>query len=273
MGHLRSTKLHWTFSGPASDTACMTVFDRGVLALVLVAAFSLVCRAQQSAQLPSAPVPQNQSSQTEQEIQKQEQSQRVLRVVPMFGVTSRQKAPPLTPGQKFHLMIKESLDPFQYVAVGLEAGLEQAANEFPAYGQGAAGYGKRYGATLADEVSGEFFGSFFYPVLFKQDPRYFRLGEGSVKHRIGYALTQEFVCHNDEGGRSFNWSAALGAVTAGGVSNAYYPSTDRGFGLTMNRAAIAVAYGSIGSIFDEFWPDIERKVFHKKQATPTPRKD
>ena len=187
---------------------------------------------QQSAPSPptqsGASQTQQGSSQNEQEIQKKEQSQRILGVVPQFGMTSRQNAPPLTTGQKFHLFAKSSFDPFEYAAAGLQAGLGQATNEFPGYGQGAAGYGKRYGASIADQVSSNFFSNFFYPSLLKEDPRYFRLGEGSIKHRILYSLEQEFVCHSDKGGRTFNWSNVLGAFTSGGISNAYYPSTDRG---------------------------------------------
>ncbi len=209
-----------------------------------------------------------QQPQSEHQIQKQEQSERMLSMVPMFYVTNRQKAPPLTPRQKLHLTLKAALDPFEYVAAGFQAGLGQATNEFSGYGQGAAGYGKRYGATFADEFSSQFFGDFFYPVLLKEDPRYFREGQGSVKHRIGYALTQEFVCHTDAGGRSFNWSTALGAVTAGSISNIYYPATDRGFGLTMSRSAIAIGYGGFGAIVQEFWPDIQRRLFHKQVKLP-----
>ena len=211
---------------------------------------------------PNAPS----ASQTESEkaIQKKEQSQRILGVVPMFGVTSRQNAPPLTPGQKFRLFVKGAADPFEFVAAGIQAGIGQTNNEFPAYGQGAEGYGKRYGAALADDVSSEFFSNFFYPVLLKEDPRYFRLGEGTLKHRIGYSLAQEFVCRKDSGGRTFSFSNVLGAISAGGVSNAYYPPSDRGLGLTMSRAGIALIYGAAGGLVDEFWPDIRRKVFHKK---------
>lgn len=209
--------------------------------------------------------PSSSQAQSEKEIQKQEQSQRILGVVPMFGVTNRQNAPPLTPGQKFHLLVKDAVDPFEFVAVGIEAGIGQADNEFPAYGQGAAGYGKRYGAALADGVSSEFFSNFFYPVLLKQDPRYFRLGEGSIKRRIGYSLAREFVCRKDSRGRTFNFSNVLGAITAGGISNAYYPPSDRGFGLTMSRAGIALIYGSAAGLIDEFWPDIQRRVFHKQK--------
>lgn len=181
----------------------------------------------------------------------------------MFGTTSRQNAPPLTSGQKFHLFVKSSFDPFEYAAAGLQAGLGQATNEFAGYGQGAEGYAKRYGASVADQVSSNFFSNFFYPSLLKEDPRYFRLGEGSIKHRIGYSLAQEFVCHTDRGGRSFNFSNVFGAFTSGGLSNLYYPSTDRGFSLTMSRSAISLLYGSTGGLVDEFWPDINRKLFHR----------
>jgi hypothetical protein len=208
--------------------------------------------------------PQQAPQESEQEIQKREQSQRILGVAPQFGMTSRMNAPPLTTGQKFHLFVKSSFDPFEYAAAGFQAGLGQATNEFPGYGQGATGYGKRYGASIADQVSSNFFANFFYPTLLKEDPRYFRLGHGSIKHRIIYSLEQEFLCHRDRGGQTFNWSNVLGAFTSGTLSNAYYPSTDRGVGLTLSRSSISLAYGAAGGLIDEFWVDINQKLFHKR---------
>ena len=226
------------------------------------------------APLPDTPQPKteapapNPATKTKEEkaIEHQEQSQRILGVVPQFGLTSRMNAPPLSPGEKFHLFVKSAFDPAIIAIEGLQAGLSQAENEFPGYGQGAQGYGKRYGASFADEVSSNFFANYFYSVLLKEDPRYFRLGHGSVKHRIGYALAQEFVCHTDRGGRDFAWENVLGAFSSGGLSNAYYPSSDRGFGLTMSRSAIALAYGSAGGLVDEFWVDINHKLFHRHQT-------
>ena len=206
-------------------------------------------------------------------MQKQEQSQRILGVVPQFGVTSRDHPAALTPGQKFHLFAKASFDPFQYAAAGFQAGLSQAQNEFPGYGQGAAGYGKRYGASLADQVSSNFFANFFWPVLLKEDPRYFRLGRGSIKHRIAYSLAQEFVTVTDKGTRRFNFSNVLGAFSSGGLSNLYYPSTDRGASLTLSRSAISLLYGSAGGLIDEFWTDIDHKLFHKRPKPIDPPSD
>jgi hypothetical protein len=205
----------------------------------------------------------SQTMQQEREAQKKEESQRVLGVIPHFGVTSRQDAKPLRPSEKFHLFVKSAFDPATIGIVGIQAGLSQADNSFPDYGQGAQGYGKRFGAAFADEVSAGFFSNFAFPTLLKQDPRYFRLGKGSFKKRLFYGIKQELVCHTDSGGRSFHFSNVLGALSGGSLSNIYYPQSDRGFGLTMSRAGIALLYGTAGGLFDEFWPDINRKLFHR----------
>ncbi len=180
-------------------------------------------------------------------------------------MTSRPDAAPLTSKQKFTLFAKSTVDPFNLALIGIQAGISQHDNSFEEYGQGASGYFKRFGAALADSTSSGFFSGFVYPSLLKTDPRYFRLGKGSFKKRFGYALAQEFVCRTDKRKRTFNFSTVLGAFTAGGLSNLYYPEPDRGFGLTMSRSGIALMYGSLGGLLDEFWPDIDKKIFHKSK--------
>ncbi len=249
-------------------------------------------------QIPSPPSPrpadqaseapkQTGKSAQEQKVERQEQSQRVLGVLPQFGVTSRQDAPPLTSHEKFHLFVKSAFDPATIGIVGVQAALSQGEDEFPAYGQGAQGYGKRFGAALADAVSAGLWSNYVYPSLLKEDPRYFRRGEGSFGARVAYSFRQEFVCHTDRGGRSFNFSNVLGALTSGAISNLYYPGksvvrtipatatspavpvyeNDRGLELTFSRTAIALGYGTIGGLFDEFWPDIHRKLFHRHDSS------
>jgi len=230
--------------------------------LVLMTAFLFfpaMLPAQEPAEHPTTP----DTSEREKKIEKKEQSRRLLGILPEFSVTDRKNAPPLTPSGKFRLFYKSAFDPAEFGIVGLQAAVSQAQNSFPAYGQGAEGYGKRYGAAFADQTTSTFFANFFYPTIFKHDPRYFRLGTGSTKHRFGYALAQEFVGHKDEGGRTFNWSNTLGALSSGGISNAYYPAADRGFGLTIDRAAISLMYGCLGGLGNEFWPDINRKLFRR----------
>ena len=224
-----------------------------------------------SAQQQASPAHCSPASQQQSE---PEQRRRFLGIVSNLGVTDLQHPPPLGSGQKFQLFVANSADPFRFGIVGAQAAISQAEDSFPEYGQGAAGYSKRFGSALADNTSSNFFSNFFYPVLLKQDPRYYRRGQGSVKHRIFYALAQEFVAHTDKGRRSFNFASTLGAFSAGGLSNVYYPPNHRGFGLTLSRAAIALLYGSAGGLLKEFLPDIDRKLFPKQPpdaAPPHPR--
>jgi hypothetical protein len=199
----------------------------------------------------------------EKQIEKKEQSQRFLGILPMFHVTSRKDAAPLTAGEKFRLFAKGTVDPVELFTIGIGAGISQANNEYPEYGQGAAGYGKRFGASFAYSVSSGFFGGFLYPVALKHDPRYFRRGEGPFMHRVGYALAQEFVCRKDSGVRTVNYSKMMAALTASGISNAYYPPSDRGVSPTMSRTGFSLINGSVGNLLNEFWPDISRRFFHK----------
>lgn len=213
---------------------------------------------------PQQPVPESPQSQherAEQELKQQEQ-QRILGVIPNFNTTDVQNAAPLSPGQKFRLAFRSSLDPFQFVAAALDAGLSQGQDEFPGYGQGVQGYSKRFGAAYADAFSGLFWGNAVLPSLMHEDPRYFRKGAGSFKHRLFYAISTTVVTKNDNGTWGPNYANVLGNIVAGGLSNAYYPSSDRGAGLTFERAFTVTAEGAIGSIFVEFWPDIDRIVFH-----------
>ena len=203
----------------------MTLLARLAIAVVCTGAFSFPVLAQQPAspnnssapastqsQAPQAGAPQPLSS---EDVLKQEEKQRALGIVPMFGMTSVKNAPPLSSKQKFQLMARTMIDPFNFVSAGLTAGLGQATNSFAGYGQGAAGFGKRYAAALADNADSNFFSNYFYPVLFKQDPRYFRVGEGSIKKRTWTALEEEFVARKDSGGQTFHFSNVLGAITAG----------------------------------------------------------
>jgi hypothetical protein len=246
------------------------------LRMLLLLAMATACASAQvnvrapsgSFALPEAPSQskdQQKESERNREAEKEEQSQRTLGLVPRFITTDRMNAPALTTGEKFSLFARTAFDPLTGVIAAGEAGLSQADNRFAEYGPGAAGYGKRFGAAFGDQVTRRFFSVGLYPTIFKQDPRYFRLKKGSFMRRFGYSLMQELICHTDSGGRAFNVSSLAGAFTSGAVSNAYYPPGDRGFSLTMTRGALQVGYETFGNFFDEFWPDISRKLFHKKK--------
>jgi hypothetical protein len=251
------------------------MMDRARVLLLIIASAALLVNGFAFAQeLPTPPSEQQKAPSPNESAQKStsaiapvnEDHERILFVIPAFGVTNNPNAPPMTAKQKFALASRLAFDPFVWASSGIQAGISQASNEFPEYGQGAAGFGKRYGAATLDVINGGFASTAFCIVL-KQDPRYFRLGEGSIKERFIYSVKQEFSAMSDKGGRQFNWSNILGMLTSAAISNAYYPPPNRGFGLTMNRFGVGLLWGFAGEWGDEFWPDIKRKLFHGRKGT------
>jgi hypothetical protein len=188
----------------------------------------------------------------EEQIKAQEK-QRVLGVIPDFYVSFIPNAAPLNFRQKFELAWKSATDPFTFTLAGGIAGVQQAQNYFGGYGQEGGGYAKRYGATYADLVTSTMIGDALLASVFKQDPRYFYKGTGSKKSRAFYAIANAVICKGDNGRWQPDYSRVLGHLAAGGISNLYYPASDRhGASLTFENAAIGVAGSAIGNLFQEF---------------------
>jgi hypothetical protein len=145
------------------------------------------------------------------------------------------------------------VDPVSFVLIGVIAGIQQSQDQFSGYGQGAAGYGKRYGASYANLVSGTFIGSAILPSLLKQDPRYFYKGTGSKRSRILYAIATSVICKGDNGRWQPNYSSIGGNLAAGAISNLYYPEKDRdGVGLTFEGGAIGIGATAGANLIEEF---------------------
>jgi len=194
----------------------------------------------------------------------EEKHPRLFGILPTYTVANAKSPAMLTTGGKWRLFVRDKTDPFTFGWVAFEAGIAQANNDLAGYGQGAAGYGKRLGAGMADEVAGGFFGTFLFASLLHQDPRYHRLGGGPFKQRLGHALVRPLVTRKDSGGRAFNWSGLCATVARSSLSNAYYPEEDRGVGETFSRVGMSIPFQMIDRLVDEFGPDLEKKFFGKR---------
>ena len=93
-----------------------------------------------------------------------------------------------------------------------------------------------------------------YPILLHQDPRFFRQGTGPIRSRLRHALLAPFLCRGDNERTQPNYSNLIGNFTAGAISNAYYPSAERGISLTLVNSSIVTLEGSLGNIGLEFAP-------------------
>jgi hypothetical protein len=162
-------------------------------------------------------------------------------------------------GDKFRAFLSNTSSPLTYAGAAWDAAFAQIAWDDAGYGQGAAGYGKRYSAAATDNIAGDFFKTFLYPSLFHQDPRYFRLGQGTTVQRVEHALAHRFVTQSDSGKHMFNYSEWLGTASSKALSNLYHPGNLRGFGPTASRVGFSVANDMAWDLLREFWPEVAHK--------------
>src|SRR5229473_1046460 len=167
---------------------------------------------------------------------------------------------PLSSKQKFELFAGESVAPSRFLSSAAGAGISQARNSLDGYGQGAGGYGKRFGSSMATAASNNFFGTFVISSLLHRDPRYFLTLHGGPGHRIGYALSRIVVSRTDEGKNAANWAGMLGPLLAESLASSYLPVKEQTAGRTFRRYGIRVGLNTVSNALREYWPTIFRNL-------------
>jgi hypothetical protein len=223
-----------------------------------------------SAPPPAAPGAATLTQEEEERKTAQEQldsqlHQRVFGVMATFNTTNNRDALPLSTGQKYLLFFKSASDPWPFVLTAFGAGIDQAENSFPQYGQGMEGYAKRFGAGYTDYFTGNLLGNAVLASLLKEDPRYFQKGTGSFSSRALWAAGGTVWCKRDNGSWGPNYANVVGNLMGAAASNLYYPKSDRTVGGTLGRGFAVTAQAIIGSEVIEFWPDMVRH-HRRKQA-------
>jgi hypothetical protein len=217
--------------------------------------------AQGSAQQPDAQETQHQKA--EEQIKEQEH-QRIAGIVPSFNVSYRSDAVSLTAAEKFKLQFRAAIDPYTFAIAAITAGLGEAEDSNTGFGWGPGGYGERWAAAYGDNVIGNTLGNALLPSILHQDPRYFRLGHGSIGHRFLYSAATSFICKHDKTGKwEPNYSNVGGNIIAGAISNLYYPNSKNDVVQSFETGMTVTFEGTFGAELQEFWPDISRKFFHK----------
>jgi len=189
----------------------------------------------------------------------QPESKRLMGIIPNYRTSPNiQNYEPITSNEKFKIASEDALDRGTVVLAALFGGEGQVTNGNRSFGQGAAGFGKYWGAAYGDFAIGDYMTEAILPTLLRQDPRYFRRGTGSGWSRLGYATKQIFWTHGDGGGTQFNYSEVIGNSVAVAISNAYYADNRNATDATA-QLGLQIGVDMAANILKEFWPDIERK--------------
>ncbi|MBV9302918.1 MAG: hypothetical protein JOY62_04190 [Acidobacteriaceae bacterium] len=197
----------------------------------------------------------------------------VLTVITAFGqnpgqsgnVPSQGVGTPLSVKEKWGNFVGETVSPLTLGAGVFNGGFAHLTNSDPKYGTNSEAFAQRFGASVADIATQNFFGDFFLAWAFHEDPRYFRKGPPSSKtSRFWYAVSRAMIIRRDAAGESFNWSNVLGTAMSAGFSNAYYPPAGRTGGAILIHFATSVAGAGFANLAPEFWPDFKQRFFSRQ---------
>jgi hypothetical protein len=195
---------------------------------------------------------------------------RIMGVIPDFQTVRDPNAPvvPLTPKQKWGLAFRETVDPFNIASAAMAAGFSQRGNQTPKYGEGGAAYTKRFGAALADFGVQNLFSAGLLANVLHQDPRYYRKGPGTgVLKRAAYSVSRVVIGRQDTGRAAFNGSGVFGTMMGIAASNLYYPAASRRASVMLGRLNTSFSGGIMGNLMSEFWPDLQKRFFHRQPKT------
>jgi hypothetical protein len=217
-------------------------------------------------QASSSPQSQQQDKQSGQQQQKTS-NDRIFWTLPNFlTLENAGNVPPLTAKEKFKVTARGLFDPSEFVLTGFVAGLNQAANSNPTYGQGFQGYAKRYGTAYGDNLVENFMADAILPSLLHQDPRYYQLGHGGFLRRAAHAVGRVLITRSDSGNAQVNVSELGGAFAAAAISiYTYHPSSERGIGNVVSVWGTQMSWDAATYVLKEFWPDL-RKLSRKKNS-------
>lgn len=239
--------------------------------LVLSAVFG-VAHWRLDAQVPDAPTPQATHPTQNDPIPTPElQTKRILGVIPNFrAVSSTVKLPPQSVKEKF---LTATEDSFDYSSIFIPAALaaySMGTDATPEFGGGAVGYGRYLGHAAVDQTSENYLVEFVFPVITREDTRFYTFGNGGIVKRTGYALSRAIITRSDRAKEQFNFSEVVGAGASAGLSTLYYPSSQRTFANVGKQWGIDIGIDGISFVAKEFWPDINAHLFHNGRSGVAP---
>jgi hypothetical protein len=174
-----------------------------------------------------------------------------------------QTVEPLGVTDKLYLHVKRTVGPMALVGDAAYAAILQKANAPLEWKQGAEAYGKRIGSMVAWSGIHNAM-AFGLDSTLHQDPRYFRSTGTGFWRRSAHALRGTILTRTDSGGETLSTWRLGSDYGSAFLSNMWYPERLNTVRLGFIQGSVTVGLDLAGNLASEFWPDIKRKVLHRK---------
>lgn len=166
----------------------------------------------------------------------------------------------LTMGQNYSWTLHRIFDPARLFVTGAGAALDHTKNNPSDWGQGPEGYSIRVASRLGAVAVKQNL-AFAIRAFDREDPRYFRSGSGSVWKRTRYAVSRGFVARKSDGGAMPAYSTFVSSVATPFIAQTWRPERFDA-GRDLRTGGVGLGLNAIGSLGQEFWPDVRRKLRH-----------
>ena len=146
------------------------------------------------------------------------------------------------------------------------------ARKFPKeWGSHGIGFADRLGSEYAQFILSQTI-QLGFAAIHKEDPRYFRVGQGNFFRRTGHAIRGAVIVSNTKGGETLAVGEIAGAFGSWAIASQWWePRSEQSFGHVMLWGGVPLATKAGTNILREFWPDAKRKFFtHHSKSTPVP---
>jgi hypothetical protein len=169
-------------------------------------------------------------------------------------VEPEETAQHFTSMDKMMFSFAEVAQPITLLPALYSATYEQLFNTDPKYGHDAGAFGEKFGASMLRSASVRVFSDGILASAFHQDPRYYRIGEGSVIHRGVRSAMQALVRRGDDGAGQINFSGIGGRAASAALTVTYYPEPSITAAVVASTFLISIATDAGGDLLLEFFP-------------------
>jgi hypothetical protein len=163
---------------------------------------------------------------------------------------------PLTSSQRFDNYLGGLASVESVLRSAAAAGIHQAEGSPQEWGQGAQGYGERFGSSFAQHVINRTV-RYSISAALHEDNRYFASSQTGFFRRTRYAIKSTFLARHDNGNQYFSFSHIGGDAGAAFISRIWQPPSTGSAADGAKSFGVTIASDVGFNVFREFWPDLK----------------
>jgi hypothetical protein len=170
---------------------------------------------------------------------------------------------PVTAAERTTWFVESTVGPASLEGGLFSAGFGTLTNRPREYGTHWDGFGRRYGERLTGLAPSNAMEAGL-SAFWGEDPRFFRKGgDAPFGNRVKHVVKWTFVAANRDGSVRPDYARFAAISGSNFLSNTWREPSEADNTHAIERIALGFLGRMGGNAWDEFWPDVKQKVFHR----------